>query len=565
MSHLLRRFLIGVGCVSVFVLGMIAHAVISQSSKFSVEHIRKAEELFGLTFTPAQRDSMLQDMDEQLGQYQEMRTFPLTNDIAPAMSFSVGRLGQHISTLTDKDNSLDGIIPEYKILPKNDTDIAFLSVADLAHCIKTKQITSERLTQIYLARLKQYSSTLECTVTITEDLALAQARQADQEIAKGEYRGMLHGIPFGLKDLFAVVSTKTTWGSAPYKDQSFSYNATVYERLRQAGAVLVAKLTLGELAMGDVWFGGMTRNPWNLKQGSSGSSAGSASATSAGLVAFAIGTETLGSIVSPATRCGVSGLRPTYGRVSRHGAMALSWSMDKIGPICRTMQDCALVFHAIHGADSLDETTHNAPFQFVAQRPSQRKFRVGYLKKEFTMASPSKANDSLFLNRLQELASSGKIELVPVELPSFPRSAVWLTISAESSAAFDDLIRSGKDSTMVRQSKDAWPVMMRSARLIPAVEYIQANRHRRIVTHAMETMMRSLDVLVAPSFAGNTLTLTNFTGHPSTVFPHGFRNGSPTSISMIGRHYGEDRLLEFSAWMQVNDPEKVYARRPPLQ
>ncbi len=536
---------------------------VSQQSKFTVEDIRRVEELFGLRFTPAQRDSLLQNMDDQLKQYAEMRDFPLSNDIAPILSFHV--TPREVSPSANVVNTMSGIQPSQKTLPTSDEDIAFSSVVDLAHFIKTKQITATRLTQIYLKRLKDLSPTLQCAVTITEDMALQQAKQADEEIQQGKYRGLLHGIPFGIKDLFAVKGTKTTWGTAPYKDQSFDYDATVYERLRKAGAILVAKLTLGELAMGDVWFGGMTKNPWNLKQGSSGSSAGSASATSGGLVAFSIGTETLGSIVSPATRCGVSGLRPTFGRVSRHGGMALSWSMDKVGPICRSIEDCAVVFREIHGFDSHDETTSNQPFEFSLANIQKKKFRVAYLNKEFALAGGSHSNDSMYLLRLQELARQNKIELVPVELPKFPRSAVWLTISAESSAAFDELIRSNADSAMARQTKDSWPLMMRAARFIPAVEYVQANRHRRNITNTMEKLMKEYDVLVAPSFVGNTLTLTNFTGHPCAVVPHGFRNGSPQSISFIGKHFGEDRLLEFAVMMQQADPEQVHRKRPPMK
>jgi Asp-tRNA(Asn)/Glu-tRNA(Gln) amidotransferase A subunit family amidase len=335
-------------------------------------------------------------------------------------------------------------------------------------------------------------------------------------------------------------------------------DATVIQHLEKAGAVLVAKTTLGELAWGDVWFGGRTRNPWNLEQGSSGSSAGSASATSAGLVAFSIGTETWGSIVSPSTRCGVTGLRPTYGRVSRAGAMALSWSMDKIGPICRTVEDCAVVFNAIYGPDGVDQTVVDLPFNY---NPTVKlsQLRIGYLQSAFERDTTNKANNEAVLAKLRELGA----KLTPIELPDYPINDLSFILSAEAAAAFDELTRSGKDELLVRQIRNAWPNAFRASRFIPAVEYIQANRVRHLVIQAMAKLMENIDVYVAPSFGGNNLLLTNLTGHPCVVLPNGFdKRGSPTSISFMGRLYDEATTLAVAKAYQ--DATDFHRKHPPL-
>jgi len=411
---------------------------------------------------------------------------------------------------------------------------------------------------MYLNRLKKYGPRLECVITLTEDLALAQAKRADEEIASGKYRGPLQGIPYGAKDLLSTRGIKTTWGSVPFKDQLIDQDATVIQRLENAGAVLVAKLSMGELAWGDVWFGGTTKNPWNLKQGSSGSSAGSASATSAGLVGFAIGTETWGSIVSPSTRCGVTGLRPTYGRVSRKGAMALSWSMDKIGPICRTVEDCALVFHAIEGPDGYDQTLYNLPFNYDPDI-DLKNLRIGFLKNDFDSVKENKANDDSSLAVLQSLGA----RLTPIRLPEFPTNDLSIILSAEAGAAFDDLTRSGKDDLLVRQIKDAWPNAFRLSRFIPAVEYIQANRIRYLLIQEMQKLLQGVDLYIAPSFQGDNLLLTNLTGHPCVVLPNGFsKEGTPTSITFIGRLFDEARLLAVAKKYQ--DATGFHLRHPRL-
>jgi Asp-tRNA(Asn)/Glu-tRNA(Gln) amidotransferase A subunit family amidase len=427
----------------------------------------------------------------------------------------------------------------HRELPDDLEDLAFWSVRDLAELIRTRQVTSAQLTRMYLERLKKHGPTLECVITLTEQRALESAARADAEIAAGRYRGLLHGIPYGAKDLLAVEGYKTTWGAEPYRDQMIDETATVVKKLDEAGAVLVAKLTLGALAWGDVWYGGMTKNPWNLEQGSSGSSAGSASSTSAGLVAFAIGTETWGSIVSPCTRCGVTGLRPTFGRVSRTGAMALSWSMDKIGPICRTVEDCAIVFDVIRGPDGADPTIVDAPFRYRFDEDIHA-LRIGFLPEDFERDNYYQESDSIALDVLREMG----IDLIPISLPDYPIYPLGIILSAEAAAAFDELTRSGRDDLLVRQIRNAWPNAFRTARFIPAVEYIQANRIRSMIMKEMEAL--EVDIYVSPSF-GENLLLTNLTGHPCVVLPNGFdKEGGPVSITFIGRPFEEGKLLAFA-------------------
>jgi Asp-tRNA(Asn)/Glu-tRNA(Gln) amidotransferase A subunit family amidase len=416
---------------------------------------------------------------------------------------------------------------------------------------------------MYLGRLKKYGPKLECVITLTEDLALEQARRADAEIAAGGYKGPLHGIPWGAKDLLAVPGYKTTWGAMPYKDQVIDESATVVKRLEEAGAVLIAKLTLGALAWGDVWYDGRTRNPWDYEQGSSGSSAGSASATVAGLVGFAIGTETLGSIVSPSTRCGTTGLRPTFGRVSRHGAMALSWSMDKIGPLCRSVEDCALVFDAIHGPDGRDLSVVDAPFNWDAELDVSG-LRIGYVKSAFESEREEQEEWKRFDEATLESLSAMGLDLTPIELPDLPIGAMSFILRAEAAAAFDELTRTNQDDLLVRQIRNAWPNVFRQSRLIPAVEYIQANRLRTLAMEAMAEIMSEIDVYVVPSFGGSNLLLTNLTGHPCVVLPNGFReDGAPTSISFMGKLFGEAETLAVAKAYQ--DATDFHLRRPALQ
>ncbi len=497
--------------------------------------VAAAEKLIGLEFTETERDSMLEGLTELRDNYQAVREIELDNSVLPSLLFNPIPAG---ATFDKTRKPPRWSTPGKVTMPANIKNLAFYSVGQLAELIRTRQVTSEQLTRMYLNRLKKYGPKLECVITLTEDLALQQARRADAEIAAGKYRGPLHGIPYGAKDLLAVKGYPTTWGAAPYQDQYIDKNATVIKRLEEAGAVLVAKLTMGALAWGDVWFGGKTRNPWNLEQGSSGSSAGSASATAAGLVAFAIGTETWGSIVSPSTRCGTTGLRPTYGRVSRAGAMALSWSMDKIGPICRTVEDCALVFNAIYGPDKDDPTLYDMPFNYDASLDIQ-KLRVGYQKTEFEKDTLNKAFNDAALKKLRKMG----INLIPIELPDLPIWDIAFILNAEAAAAFDQLTRSNRDDLLVRQIKNAWPNVFRTSRFIPAVEYINANRIRTILINRMAEIFKQVDVYVTPSF-GTNLLLTNLTGHPCVVVPNGFKeDGTPVSISFIGDLFGEAETL----------------------
>jgi len=499
---------------------------------------------------------MRTDLEDNRRNYQEVRKVPLPNSVPPALSFSPVVPGQ---AYEEARRPFVWSEPDKVEIPADREDLAFYPVTQLAWLIKNRRITSTELTELYLSRLKKYGPKLLCVVTLTEDLARAQARRADDEIAAGKYRGPLHGIPWGGKDLLATKGIKTTWGSPIFRDRVFEEDATVVKRLDEAGAVLVAKLSMGEFAMGDVWFGGRTRNPWNYEQGSSGSSAGSASATAAGLVGFAIGTETLGSIVSPSTRCGVTGLRPTFGRVSRHGAMALSWSMDKIGPLCRTVEDCALVLNAIHGPDGKDLTVADRPFNWDPSLPL-RTIRVGYVKKAFEADYRTKKFDEAALEALRKAG----VELVPFELPDIPTRPLGTILDAEAAAAFDELTRSGKDDLMVRQDRGAWPNSFRQSRFIPAVEYIQANRVRTLLMAEMAVRMKEIDVYVAPSFGGTNLLLTNLTGHPAVVVPDGFDDkGSPVSISFIGNLYEEAKALRVAKAFQ--DATDFHLRRPKLQ
>ena len=507
------------------------------------EAIQKSEIILGLEFTDQERDSMIADLEQSREDFNAIRDFQLDNSIPPALAFNPVPVGF----------DFEGEQQEIKYsnysntkLPDDLNELAFYSIGQLAELIRTGKITSVELTGFFLDRLKKYGGSLQCVITLTEELAMKQAKKADKEIAEGKYRGMLHGIPYGAKDLLSVKGYRTTWGAMPYKDQVIEKDAEVIKRLEEAGAVLVAKLTMGALAWGDVWFGGKTRNPWDITKGSSGSSAGSASATAAGLVPFAIGTETYGSIVSPSTVCGVSGLRPTYGRVSRTGAMALSWSMDKIGPICRNAEDLAIVFDAIHGPDNTDQTLVDLPFNYN-HKIDLSNLRVGYLKNDFEREYSFHHNDSLALIDLQELG----VKLIPVELPDIDVSAISLILSAEAAAAFDELTRSNKDDLLVRQIRNAWPNVFRASRFIPAVEYINANRIRYELIQRMDELMKKIDILVAPSWAGDNLLLTNLTGHPCVVVPDGFsEEGTPTSISFTGKLFDEGKIISFAKLYQ---------------
>lgn len=507
-----------------------------------------AEKLADLHFTDAQNDQLLPSLNDRRRDFEAIHNFGISNSISSAMIFNPIPVGMRFET-----NRLPfrASPPPKVTLPANLDDIAFYSVSELASLIQSRQLTSARLTRLYLDRLKKYGSRLHCVVTVTEDLALEQAKQADAEIAAGHYRGSLHGIPYGVKDLLTTKGIPTTWGAAPYTNQVIDEDATVVKKLEAAGAVLVAKLALGELAMGDTWFGGLSRNPWNPEQGSSGSSAGPASATAAGLLGFTIGSETHGSIVSPCDRCGVTGMRPTYGRVSRTGAMSLSPSMDKLGPIARTVEDCALVFNAIYGPDGIDQTVYDLPFNYDANLKWQN-LRIGYLKSDFEHDRGDRLTNGLAaLDQLRSLGAS----LIPVELPHFPANAISFVLEVEAAAEFDDLTRSGKDAWLARQTRGAWPGIFRAARLVPAVEYIQANRLRYLLIQEMARVTKDVDVFLSPPFTGECHLISNLTGHPCVVVPNGFtRGGAPTSICFLGGLFQEaETLAVASAYQNATD------------
>jgi len=528
------------------------------AQRVSREMVKGAQGVVGLQFTDAERELMMEGVEENLAAYEKLRAVPLANSVPPALQFNPVPPGMVVEVRKGKRRRSRVALPP---LPARLEDLAFWPVVKLSELVRRRKVSSRELTQMYLDRLRRFDPHLKCVITLTEERAMAQARRADEEIAAGKYRGPLHGLPWGAKDLLATRGYRTTWGSVPYKEQVLDYDATVVERLDQAGAVLVAKLTLGELAWGDVWFGGQTKNPWNLEQGSSGSSAGPAAATAAGLVAFSIGSETYGSVVSPCTRCGATGLRPTFGRVSRFGAMALSWSMDKLGPICRCVEDCALVFEAIYGPDGKDLTVVDIPFVWDAGA-DVRKLRVGFVQSAFEDPRRDEAARSRDLAVLDTLRSLG-INLLPVELPNLPVEALDFILNAEAAAAFDELTRSDRDELMVRQIKNAWPNVFRHSRLIPAVEYIQANRVRTLLMQEMAKLMAKIDVYVAPSFGGNNLLLTNLTGHPAVVVPNGFNDkGSPTSITFVGKLFGEAELLAVAKAYQ--DATDFHLKHPTL-
>jgi Asp-tRNA(Asn)/Glu-tRNA(Gln) amidotransferase A subunit family amidase len=543
------RVIISILLLSFFVESKLATA----QSKYPTVDI---EHLYDLNFTQAERDSLLGGLQDYQKAFQALHKVSISNAVPMSLVFNPLPTGLQY---TPQQKQNDWGLPKDVALPADRNQLAFYPVYKLAVLLRTKKFTSVELTKIYLARIKKYADTLQCAISILESNALQQAQRADDEIKSGKYRGPLHGIPYGIKDLLSVDGTETTWGAAPYRGQKINETATIVKKLEQAGAVLVVKLTLGALAMGDIWYGGVTKNPWNLKEGSSGSSAGSASATVAGLVAFAIGTETLGSIVSPSTRCGATGMRPTYGAVSRHGAMALSWSMDKIGPICRSALDCALVYEVIRGEDAFDRATRNAAFNYDAKTPL-KKLKVGYFKNLFDSKYATRENDQKTLEVLKSLG----IELIPMEWDTkIPVAAVRLMLTAEAAASFDELTRSNRDSLLTDQRKWAWPNTFRTARFIPAVEYINASRVRQQLIDEFHQKIKDVDVVVTPSFAGTQLLTTNLTGNPCVVVPNGFNDkGSPTSISFIGKLFDEGNLVTIArAYQEATEWED---KVPPL-
>jgi len=538
----------GIGLSSTLFPGVL-WAKISAGADITVETIASAEEVAGITFDPAERELMLDGLKQQEQRIEALHKVVLPNSVSPAIVFDPLPPGKKI--VPEPRRPMVRSRVAHRAVPAED-ELAFLPVTELSELVRRKRVTSVQLTQMYLGRLKKYDPVLKCVISLTEDRALKQAYAADGEIRAGKYRGPLHGIPWGAKDLLAVRGYKTTWGAGPFKDQVIDADATVVQRLDAAGAVLVAKLTLGELAQGDIWFGATTKNPWKVDQGSSGSSAGPASATAAGLVGFAIGSETLGSISSPSTRCGTTGLRPTFGRVPRTGAMALSWTMDKLGPICRSVEDCAIVLDAIYGPDGQDNSVIPAGYHWNAQL-SPKKLRVGYVKSAFDTpltdpADPKRTMHATkpFDDAALEVFRRLGITLIPVDLPDVPYDAMRIILTAEAAAAFDDLTRSNRDNELVQQGKFDWPNTFRTSRFIPAVDYVNANRLRSVAIQKWDDLMRTVDVIVTPTGAANLsqLVATNLTGHPAVIIPNGFReDGTPVSITFLGGLFEEPKML----------------------
>lgn len=558
-------------------------------AKITPEMIDQAAAMAGLTITDEQKKQLLDGVIEQRDSIRQLRDLHLPNRVAPAFSFDPVPLGMKLETA--KKPAVLSTAPDVSGFSlSNEEKLAFATARELGELVRTRKISSVDLTKLYLSRLKRFDPQLHCVITFTEERALQQAAEADRQIAAGKHLGPLHGVPWGAKDLLSVKGYRTTWGAAGFEEQQFDTTATVVERLDKAGAVLVAKLSMGALAQGDLWFGARTRNPWNTKQGSSGSSAGSGSAVSAGLVGFAIGTETLGSISSPATRCGVTGLRPTFGFVPRTGAMALSWTMDKIGPICRSVEDCALVMDVIHGSDGQDRMVKEAAFSWDA-RFDWKKLRVGVFSAAFEapkFEEPKRKDGeadaafeervavakrnyerSVYDNRydrasLDALKKMG-VTLIPVELPKLPWGAITPVLEVEAAAAFDELTLSGRDRLLTGQSSGDWPNTFRIARFYSAVDYVQAMRARTLGIEQMAELFAKVDVIVTPS-GGSQLRATNLTGHPAVIVPNGLRgddaplpwktgdgdpgnNGGPgtmTSITFLGQLYSDARLAAFA-------------------
>src|SRR5579864_2519179 len=594
-----RRFMgacAGLGLGGTLFPGVLwAQAQSQGATKITKEMIENAAAIADVPIPDDTKEMMLDNLNQQAKGYDAIYNLHIPNSVPPCLVFDPVLPGMKFESERQPSRLSKASAIAAPSTPKNLEDVAFASVRELAELVRTKRVSSAALTEMYLERLKRYDTTLKFAVNLTEERARTQAKEADREIAAGKYRGPLHGLPWGAKDLLAAKGYRTTWGAGGFENQMIDEDATVVQRLDAAGAVLVAKLTLGALAEGDVWFGGKTRNPWNPAQGSSGSSAGPASATAAGCVAFSIGSETLGSISSPSTRCGCTGLRPTFGLVPRTGAMALSWSMDKLGPICRSVEDCALVLSAICGPDGHDRSVRDAAFDWDANL-NWRKLRVGYLKTEFEKQpeqqeeEPKEQKDlspeekakreddrqrradqrarRLYDRRYDEAAIAKLREmgigLVPVELPKYPWDAIVAMLLAESAAAFDELTRTGRDKLLTEQGPEDWPNTFRQARFIPAVEYVQAARARMLAMQDMAKIFKDFDVVVAPTNS-DQLTITNLTGHPAVILPNGFRGedspkppkiddgnddniggpGTPVSLTFLGKLYGEAALLSF--------------------
>ncbi len=512
----------------------------------TVEMIQNAEWIAGLELTEEEREQTAHGVRRSLAKTAVLQAVEIDYFTPPAFIFRP-EMGAHPAESADR-GEVQMIESASLEKPNTPEDLAFLPVTKLATLIRERKVSSTELTTLYLDRLHQHQPKLNCVISFLDDLALKQAANADREISAGRYRGPLHGIPWGAKDLIAYPGYNTTWGAPQFKDQKLDMKATVAQRLDDAGAVLIAKLSLGAVAMGDDWFGGKTRNPWNTEEGSSGSSAGSASATAAGCVGFSIGSETTGSITSPCRRCGVTGLRPTFGRVSRFGCMPLAWSLDKLGPIARSVEDCALILDFIRGRDGLDPTVVDRPFSWPFEENLQT-LRVGYVE----TGLPTEERTEI--RTLRELG----VQLIPIELPTknLPVSALTLILDVESADIFEPLIKSGDTEGL-----NAWPATWHQAYFISATQYVRANRVRTLVMQTMEKAMQDVDAYVG----GDDIVLANYTGHPTISIPGSFieRNGAnvPTAVTFTGQLFGETTLLALAhAFQQTTDH---HLQRPPL-
>lgn len=577
-----RKFLTAVPAAVAGAMAAKAYAQGQQSvGPVKPETIEAAETLMGLDFHREDEAGLANSLNNRLRTFQQLRQADIPFDTEPAVMFKPSLPGREPKGPATPGAPLKYTRPPLSLKrPANLEDVAFWPVASLAALIQRRLVTSTELTQMYLARLKRYQPTLNFYVTLTEELALKQAADADREIKAGKYRGPLHGLPWGAKDLFATKGIKTTWGGEPYVDQVIDYDATIVDRLREAGAVLVAKLTLGALAQGDRWFGGRTNNPWNPQQGSSGSSAGPGSATAAGCVAFAIGTETRGSILSPSGVNGVVGLRPTYGRVSRYGAMPLSNTMDKIGPMCRYVEDAVIVFNAIYGPDKRDGTVADAAFRWNPDLPLSG-IKIAYVRSEFEGAASQGAGApagapgaggrggggrggltpeqqeqqrQMYREALEVYRKLGA-RLQPVDLPGLPlANQIGFILDVEAAASFDDLTRSGEvDLLQTGTSRSTWPNTFKSARFVPAVEYLRAQRARTMLMNQMDQFMSQFDVLISAG-SDATLSVTNLTGHPAMAVKCGLINGTPRILMLTGQLYDEATMCRVAlAFEQATD------------
>ena len=530
----------------------------SGQKAFTKKDIRHAQKLIGVEFSRAYIKTSHNYLLRNRSSFDSLRKYPIDIEVMPALEFNPHPKFYQVPMATSLTHQ-NWIMQDDFSMPSNREEISFYTIPKLAFLLRTQQITSSELTALYLSRIKKYDPQLKCVITLLEEEAMMQAKKVDEEMAQGVDKGILHGIPYGVKDLMAVEGHPTTWGAEPYRDQMIDYTATVVNKLNDAGAILIAKLTSGALARGDVWFGGKTKNPWDTEQGASGSSAGSGSATAAGLVGFSLGTETLGSITSPSTRNGVTGLRTTYGTVSRHGVMSLSWSMDKVGPICRSAEDCAIVYDYIRGPAREDQTIGTHPFDGI-QKVDLSTIKIGVLS-ELVEKDTTESGDHLRENI--ELLKSIGCQLIPTKLPEqFPTNVYDIILRAEAGAFFDELVLSGRVDQMVEQSSRSRANSLRQSRFIPAVEYIQANRSRRMLIEAMHELMKEFDVIVTPTFGGPQLMFTNLTGHPVVCVPTGLdEKGHPTSMSFLGNLYDESIILSVAhAFQKATDFHK---KNPP--